>query len=119
MENAPRISLRLHFAEGLTFGRGKGQLLRLIAEEGSISGAGRRIGMSYRRAWALVEEMNAAFTAPLVESSRGGSKGGGAVLTELGRTVLAEFTTLEALVEQEGRRSIDRLQKSLKGYVQS
>jgi molybdate transport system regulatory protein len=97
MENDPRLSLRLHF-DSLTFGRGKADLLQAIAEEGSISAAGRRLGMSYRRAWALVEEMNRHFRAPLVESARGGAGGGGAGLTDLGRAVLDEYRALESLV---------------------
>lgn len=98
MENDPRLSLRLHFNQGLTFGRGKADLLQAIAEEGSISAGGRRLKMSYRRAWALVEEMNSHFRTPLVDSSRGGAKGGGATLTELGRQVLADYRRLEELV---------------------
>ncbi|WP_142663366.1 winged helix-turn-helix domain-containing protein [Paracoccus laeviglucosivorans] len=98
MENDPRLSLRLHFAHGLTFGRGKADLLQYIDEGGSISAAGRRMKMSYRRAWALVEEMNAHFAQPLVDSSRGGAKGGGAVLTEMGRKVLADYRALEDLL---------------------
>ncbi len=96
METRARLSLRLHFDNGLTFGRGKADLLELIAEAGSISAAGRRMGMSYRRAWALVEEMNTGFAAPLVECSRGGPGGGGAHLTEAGRAVLADYRALEA-----------------------
>lgn len=95
----PRLSLRLHF-DSLTFGRGKADLLQGIAELGSISAAGRRLGMSYRRAWALVEEMNAHFQAPVVESIRGGAGGGGASLTEAGQSALAEYRALEDLLRQ-------------------
>ncbi|MFT4013879.1 MAG: LysR family transcriptional regulator [Paracoccus sp. (in: a-proteobacteria)] len=94
----PRLSLRLHYAQGLTFGRGKADLLQAIAAEGSISAAGRHLGMSYRRAWALVEEMNRHFRLPLVESSRGGMRGGGAQLTDLGRQVLSDYRALEDLL---------------------
>lgn len=100
MGNDPRLSLRLHFAQGLTFGRGKADLLQAIAQAGSISGAGRDLGMSYRRAWALVDEMNQHFRAPLVDSSRGGAKGGGASLTDMGRKVLADYRALEDLLRQ-------------------
>ena len=75
MTDDPRLSLRLHFDSGMTFGRGKADLLQAIDEEGSISAAGRRMGMSYRRAWSLVEEMNGHFVASLVDSSRGGVRG--------------------------------------------
>ncbi|MTH80043.1 winged helix-turn-helix domain-containing protein [Paracoccus aestuariivivens] len=111
MKNDPRLSLRLHFEQGLTFGRGKADLLQGIAEEGSISGAGRRLKMSYRRAWALVEEMNGNFRAPLVDSSRGGAKGGGATLTELGQAVLADYRALEAMLRKAPE--LDSLRASL------
>jgi molybdate transport system regulatory protein len=102
----PRLRLRLHFGDDLTLGPGKAALLEHIRDAGSISEAGRRMGMSYKRAWSLVEEMNRAFRAPLVESARGGAKGGGAVLTETGARVLAEFRALEALVLHEGAAEI-------------
>ena len=91
----PRLRLRLHFG-GFMLGPGKADLLELIDEKGSISAAGRQMGMSYKRAWMLVETMNAAFAAPLVDSSRGGTKGGGAHLTETGQAVLMHFRALEA-----------------------
>ena len=100
MDHSPRLSLRLHFPQGLTFGRGKADLLQAIAEEGSISAAGRRLGMSYRRAWSLVEEMNTHFRAPLVDSARGGARGGGAALTDLGRGVLADYRRLEQTLRE-------------------
>lgn len=117
MENDPRLSLRLHFTQGLTFGRGKADLLRLIDEQGSISAAGRAMNMSYRRAWALVEEMNSAFNQPLVDSSRGGAKGGGAQLTPTGRQMLADYTALEELLRREGDGELQRMRAALKGYA--
>ena len=102
MENDPRLSLRLHFSHGLTFGRGKADLLQFIHEDGSISAAGRRMKMSYRRAWALVEEMNAAFARPLVDSSRGGPGGGGARFTPTGQAVLHHYESLERLLSDKG-----------------
>lgn len=96
-----RATLRLYFG-ALVFGPGKADLLEAIAAEGSISAAGRAMGMSYKRAWSLVEEMNTAFTEPLVESARGGAHGGGAALTEAGRAVLAEYRQLVARMLSEG-----------------
>jgi len=84
----PLITLRVDFAPGVRLGPGKADLLEGIRDTGSIAAAGRRMGMSYKRAWMLVEEMNAAFSAPLVSSARGGPGGGGAQLTETGATVL-------------------------------
>jgi len=110
---APRLRLRLTFDNGLVLGPGKADLLQGIAEEGSISAAGRRMKMSYKRAWMLVEDMNAAFVSPLVESSRGGQKGGGASLTDAGEAVLAEFRSLEALVLERGAAQIRTLSAML------
>ena len=88
------LRLRLLFGDRLVFGPGKGELLARIVETGSIAAAGRAMGMSYKRAWALVEEMNAVFRAPLVVSARGGAGGGGASLTDAGREVLAAYQAI-------------------------
>lgn len=101
-----RFRLRLYFGDRLMLGPGKADLLALIDSEGSISAAGRRMGMSYKRAWGLVEEMNTAFEEPLVESSRGGVTGGGARLTQTGRTVLDHYHRLLAVVEKGGAEDI-------------
>lgn len=77
-------------------GPGKADLLEGIGRLGSIAAAGREMGMSYKRAWELIGTLNAMFRAPLVESTRGGPGGGGAVLTELGREVLAQYRAFEA-----------------------
>lgn len=87
----PRLQIRLYLAPGIWLGPGKADLLELIGETGSISEAGRQMGMSYKRAWSLVEVLNASFSAPLVERVRGGAGGGGARLTVEGQEVLARF----------------------------
>lgn len=102
----PRLRIRLVFDDGLRVGPGKADLLELIAQKGSISAAGREMGMSYKRAWSLVDEMNAAFSQPLVLSSRGGAKGGGASLTPAGQTVLDAFRTLETKMQTAGAQEI-------------
>jgi molybdate transport system regulatory protein len=85
------VRLRIRLAPGVDLGPGKAELLEGILETGSISAAGRRMRMSYKRAWQLVGELNALFDAPLVEASTGGSGGGGAALTSRGRDVLARY----------------------------
>ncbi len=90
----PRLRLRLHFGDRLTMGPGKADLLEAIRATGSISAAGRAMGMSYRRAWSLVEEMNRACSAPVVVSARGGSGGGGAAITPAGEALLRRFRAL-------------------------
>lgn len=102
----PRLRIRLVFSDALRVGPGKADLLQLIERTGSISAAGREMGMSYKRAWSLVEEMNAAFRAPLVTSTRGGAKGGGATVTPEGQQVLAAFRALEQKMETEGAEEI-------------
>ena len=77
-------------------GPGKAELLDRIDRTGSIAAAGREMGMSYKRAWMLIETLNAMFRSPLVESTRGGPKGGGAALTAVGRMVLEAYRTIEA-----------------------
>ena len=73
------------------FGPGKADLLERIAAEGSISKAAKSMEMSYSRAWQLVDAMNQSFRKPLVESTAGGRKGGGATLTAMGKDVLDAF----------------------------
>jgi molybdate transport system regulatory protein len=89
-----QLRLRLLFGDRLVLGPGKAELLAGIADSGSIAAAGRAMGMSYKRAWSLVEEMNAAFREPLVTSARGGAGGGGAVVTETGLAVLGAYQSM-------------------------
>ncbi|NSX56344.1 winged helix-turn-helix domain-containing protein [Parasulfitobacter algicola] len=89
-----QLRLRIVFGDSGMIGPGKVDLLQHIEKKGSISAAGREMGMSYKRAWMLVETMNALFSAPVVESSRGGAKGGGARLTDLGHQVIAHYIAL-------------------------
>ena len=92
----PEFFVRLYFSEAEMIGPGKAALLDGIARTGSISAAGRDMGMSYKRAWMLVETMNAMFREPLVSSARGGPGGGGAALTVTGRRVLDLYRQIEA-----------------------
>jgi molybdate transport system regulatory protein len=91
-----QFTLRVILREGAAVGPGKIDLLEAIAETGSIRAAGNRFKMSYRRAWELVAELNGMFSAPLVIAESGGRGGGGAVLTPLGRKVVARFRAMEA-----------------------
>lgn len=91
----PRLRLRVDLAPGVSFGPGKAALLQGIADTGSIAAAGRRLNMSYKRAWQLTETLNTDFGAPLVHAVRGGSHGGGAGLTPLGTRVLDAWRALE------------------------
>ncbi|MBB4442768.1 MULTISPECIES: winged helix-turn-helix domain-containing protein [Rhizobium] len=87
--------LRISFPDEDRLGHGKMELLEHIRQTGSISAAGRAMDMSYRRAWLLVSEMNRMFNEQVVESQRGGQKGGGAALTPFGEELLARFRRME------------------------
>ncbi|MFL9944222.1 winged helix-turn-helix domain-containing protein [Paraburkholderia graminis] len=92
--------LRLHLAAGVAIGPGKAVLLQLIDETGSISAAARHLGMGYKTAWIMVESMNEHFVRPLVDVTKGGSKGGGARLTSLGHEVLQRYRSMEKKAAQ-------------------
>lgn len=104
-----RLTLRIDFGGRAAIGPGKARLLELIGEHGSISAAGRAMGMSYRRAWLLVDSLNRAFRHPLVTTQIGGSSGGGAVLTRDGRTVLEHYRAVEAEAETAVAERLDAL----------
>src|SRR3954468_7304289 len=93
------ISLRIDLGEDHRFGPGKARLLELIRDTGSISAAGRALGMSYRRAWLLTDELNTMFGRQLVEPQHGGAKGGGARVTDQGIATLAAYRRIEAASE--------------------
>lgn len=90
------LKIRLYAGEEIAMGPGKADLLDAIGREGSISGAGRAMGMSYRRAWLLVDTMNRCFAELVVETHPGSSKGGGARITPFGARLLADYRALEA-----------------------
>lgn len=106
----PRARVRVHLDETLMLGPGKAELLEGIAATGSIAEAGRRMGMSYQRAWSLVKTLNDGFAEPLVERQRGGSGGGGARLTTTGEQVLRIYRA----IEREAQRTVDRRAAALK-----
>jgi len=108
------LHIRVIAGEALIIGWGRADLLALIAETGSIAAAGRRMKMSYKRAWALVETMNATFRAPLVQTAKGGAGGGGAHLTDLGREVLTAYRAIEAAAAQAGAAPLATLFSALR-----
>ncbi len=108
-----RLSLRLDFGENRRLGPGKVRLLELIGEHGSISAAGRAMGMSYKRAWTLIEALNAMFEAPVVAARVGGAGGGKAELTALGAVVIREYRSIEKEALGAGSASIAILEARL------
>jgi molybdate transport system regulatory protein len=107
----PGAKLRLVLKRGIAFGPGKADLLQGIRDTGSIAAAGRALGMSYTRAWHLVESMNRDFRAPLVTRSKGGAARGGAALTTLGIEVLARFQRLDAAARRAVARELSALKR--------
>jgi len=96
--NSPRyrgLTLRVMGAGAPAIGPGKAELIERIAQMGSISAAGRAMGMSYRRAWQLVEALNRSFRAPVIVTAVGGERGGGARVTAYGVRLAARFRAME------------------------
>ena len=102
--------LRIVMGKGLMLGPGKIDLLEGIARKGSISAASREMGMSYRRAWLLVEAMNQMFARPLVVAAPGGARGGGAQVTEFGLEVASAYRRIEARTKDAIREELARLE---------
>ncbi len=106
--------LRIVLEPDIAIGPGKADILEGIRETGSIAAAGRRLGMSYKRAWLLVETMNACFKSPLVEASRGGRARGGATLTPEGERVLDCYRRMEALTGRAIAKELATLRSLLR-----
>lgn len=105
---------RIYLGDAIALGPGKAELLRHIAETGSISEAARRMEMSYNRAWLLVRTMNHCFKEPLVAASRGGDQRGGAQLTQFGQEVLALYQQLESKFITATRQPLRQMLSRLK-----
>jgi molybdate transport system regulatory protein len=109
--SSSRLSIRVDLSTGARIGPGKVAVLEEIARSGSISAAGRALHISYRRTWELVEDLNASLGAPVVQTSAGGSGGGGASLTELGRAVIDRYRAIEDECAAAARKHLSALQR--------
>ena len=105
--------LRILLGRSIAIGPGKAELLSLIGDTGSISAAARAMGMSYRRAWTLVETMNTAFREPLVAAATGGKGGGGASVTAFGYEVLKRYRAMEEKAAASVTAEMDAFTKML------
>jgi molybdate transport system regulatory protein len=92
---APVVRFRIDFAEHSSLGPGKIRLLEAIRDSGSLSRGARNIGMSYRRAWLLVESLKQSFREPVTVASTGGKDGGGMLVTEFGDALIKSYRKLE------------------------
>jgi molybdate transport system regulatory protein len=106
--------LRIMFGTEIAIGPGKAELLEAIATAGSISAAAKRLGISYRRTWMLVDTMNRCFREPVVDSSTGGPGGGGAQVTAFGKQVIASFHRMQARVDRALDPELERFSELLK-----
>lgn len=107
------LSIRIDFGPGLRVGPGKIALLEKIEALGSISAGGRAMDMSYRRAWELIDELNAIFGTPVVESRSGGKKGGGATLTPFGLSLISRYRAMERSAAAAAEPHVAALVKEL------
>ncbi|HWF95351.1 MAG TPA: winged helix-turn-helix domain-containing protein [Xanthobacteraceae bacterium] len=109
-----RLTLRVDFGTDRAIGPGKVLLLEAIRNTGSISQAGRSLGMSYRRAWLLVDDMNRCFREPVVTAQPGGVQGGGAALTAFGERVVQKYRKIEIQATAAAKPQLHDLEASLR-----
>jgi molybdate transport system regulatory protein len=108
-----QLSIRVDVLDRIRIGPGKIQLLEAVDQHGSISGAGRALGMSYKRAWDLVAELNGAFRGHVVEAQTGGKAGGGAHLTPLGKELVTRYRLVVAEAERAAAPHLAAIEASL------
>jgi molybdate transport system regulatory protein len=109
-----RLTVRVDFGADRALGPGKIRLLEAIGKTGSITRAGRALGMSYRRAWLLVDDVNCSFREPVVATQPGGVQGGGAELTPFGRELIETYRAIEAQATAAAKPHLQALEDSLR-----
>jgi molybdate transport system regulatory protein len=107
-----RLSIRIDLASGARIGPGKIAVLEEIARSGSISAAGRTLHMSYRRTWELVEDLNRSLGRPVIETTAGGSGGGGTRLTPAGKELIARYRAIELETAAAARKHLLALNRA-------
>ena len=110
-----RLTLRVDLGEDRAIGPGKIRLLEAIRDTGSITQAGILLGMSYRRAWLLVDDMNNCFREPVVSAQVGGTHGGGAALTAFGARLIDQYRAIEAEAHAATASRLNELEAACKG----
>jgi molybdate transport system regulatory protein len=114
MPRYPGLTLRVLAKDIPAMGPGKARLISLIDSTGSISAAAREMGMSYRRAWQLVEAINASFNRPVVIKTAGGRHGGGAAVTAFGREIVAHYHEMEEKASSAIAADLKRFTENLR-----
>jgi molybdate transport system regulatory protein len=110
-----RLTLRVDLDEDRAVGPGKIRLLEAIRDTGSITKAGIALGMSYRRAWLLVDDMNNCFREPVVAAHAGGRRGGGAALSSFGRNLIDQYRAIETEAHSATAARLRALEAACKG----
>lgn len=107
----PSVSFRMRIRKGdmVALGPGKVALLEAVREHGSISAAARSLGMSYRRAWLLIDELNRSLTSPATVSEQGGHSGGGCTLTPVGEEIVRLYRSIELQAQKHCAKQIAAL----------
>jgi molybdate transport system regulatory protein len=105
------LSIRIDLPTSDRIGPGKVALLEAIRDAGSISAGARKVGMSYRRAWLLVEQINTSLQKPAVTSVAGGREGGGAVVTEVGRQIIQIYRSIEKAAQKSATGDFRAVEK--------
>lgn len=100
---------RVYIGENISIGPGKIDLLRQVGNKHSISAAARALGMPYKRAWLLIDTLNQGFGKPVIETTTGGKKGGGAVITSLGQHLIEYYDALEKSLNQNTKVELEAL----------
>ncbi len=113
MKSRVQFRLRIYRDDAIAIGPGKIDLLEAIAETGSISAAARRLGMSYRRAWLLIDEMNRSLLRPAVSAVAGGSNGGGASLSQTGEAIVRHYRAIESTARLAAAADVAALNRLL------
>jgi molybdate transport system regulatory protein len=108
-----RFRLRINSGDVIAIGPGKVELIEAIGATGSITEAAKSLGMSYRRAWLLLEELNTMLRQPAVASVKGGVRGGGSELTEVGMQLIELYRQIEATAARACAGDLQRLQDLL------
>jgi len=112
---AARLTLRVDFGKDRAVGPGKIRLLEAIRDTGSITKAGVTLGMSYRRAWLLVDDMNHCFREPVVAAQAGGTHGGGTALTPFGARLIDQYRAIEAEAHSATAARLRELEAACRG----
>jgi len=109
-----RFRMRIRNGDAVALGPGKVELLEAVREYGSISAAARSLGMSYRRAWLLIDELNRSLKAPATHSEQGGQSGGGCTLTPVGENIIRLYRDVEVEAQRSCAKQISELTRLIR-----